>query len=97
MEGAAPSLSQTGAKRTSSRDLGQLRRLSAYLRPYRGHVLGALAALVLASAAVLSLGVGLRYQVPISHAHLLRFDVMHGWLENADDLSGARAEFRWKF
>jgi hypothetical protein len=42
-------------------------------------------------------GVGLRYQVPISHAHLLRFDVMHGWLENADDLTGARAEFRWKF
>jgi len=42
-------------------------------------------------------GVGLRYQVPISHAHLLRFDLMHGWLENAADLSGARAEFRWKF
>jgi hypothetical protein len=42
-------------------------------------------------------GVGMRYQVPISNAHLLRFDVMHGWLENADDLSGARAEFRWKF
>jgi hypothetical protein len=42
-------------------------------------------------------GLGMRYQVPISHAHLLRFDVMHGWLENADDLTGARAEFRWKF
>jgi hypothetical protein len=42
-------------------------------------------------------GVALRYQVPISHAHLLRFDVMHGWLENADDITGARAEFRWKF
>jgi hypothetical protein len=42
-------------------------------------------------------GVGARYQVPISNAHLLRFDVMHGWLENADDLTGARAEFRWKF
>jgi hypothetical protein len=42
-------------------------------------------------------GVGMRYQVPISHAHLLRFDVMHGWLENADDITGARAEFRWKF
>jgi hypothetical protein len=42
-------------------------------------------------------GIGLRYQVPISHAHLLRFDVMHGWLENADNISGARAEFRWKF
>jgi hypothetical protein len=35
--------------------------------------------------------------VPITNAHLLRFDVMHGWFENADDASGARAEFRWKF
>jgi hypothetical protein len=42
-------------------------------------------------------GIGMRYQVPISHAHLLRFDVMHGWLENTDDVTGARAEFRWKF
>jgi hypothetical protein len=42
-------------------------------------------------------GIGARYQVPISHAHLLRFDVMHGWLENADNITGARAEFRWKF
>ncbi|MEX2307240.1 MAG: hypothetical protein WD738_06585 [Pirellulales bacterium] len=42
-------------------------------------------------------GIGARYQVPLSHAHLLRFDVMHGWLENTDDVTGARAEFRWKF
>jgi hypothetical protein len=42
-------------------------------------------------------GVGARYQVPISHAHLLRFDVMHGWFENTDDVTAARAEFRWKF
>ena len=42
-------------------------------------------------------GVGCRYQVPISNATLLRFDVMHGWFENADDVTGARAEFRWKF
>ncbi len=42
-------------------------------------------------------GIGLRYQVPISNAHLLRFDVMHGWFENSDDATGARAEFRWKF
>jgi hypothetical protein len=42
-------------------------------------------------------GLGARYQVPISHAHLLRFDVMHGWLENTDDVTGGRAEFRWKF
>ena len=42
-------------------------------------------------------GIGMRYQVPISNATLLRFDVMHGWFENTDDVSGARAEFRWKF
>jgi hypothetical protein len=42
-------------------------------------------------------GVGLRYQIPITNAHLLRFDLMHGWLDGADDLTGARAEYRWKF
>lgn len=42
-------------------------------------------------------GLGARYQVPISNATLLRFDAMHGFLENADDVSGVRAEFRWKF
>jgi hypothetical protein len=42
-------------------------------------------------------GVGARYQVPISNATLLRFDVMHGWFENTDDVTGARAEYRWKF
>jgi ATP-binding cassette, subfamily B, bacterial len=63
MEGAASSLSRKGAERSSSRDLGKLRRLAAYLRRYRGHVVGALVALVLASAAVLSLGVGLRHLI----------------------------------
>lgn len=42
-------------------------------------------------------GIGARYQVPITNAHLLRFDAMHGWLENSEDITGARAEFRWKF
>jgi hypothetical protein len=42
-------------------------------------------------------GIGARYQVPISNAHILRFDVMHGFFDNADDVTGARAEFRWKF
>lgn len=42
-------------------------------------------------------GVGMRYQVPITNSHLLRFDAMHGWLDNSNDISGARAEFRWKF
>ena len=41
--------------------------------------------------------VGARYQFPISNAHLLRFDVMHGWLREIEDVTGARAEFRWKF
>jgi ATP-binding cassette subfamily B protein len=63
MEEGARSLGRIGAKRSSSRKLGQLRRLAAYLRPYRGHVLGAIAALVLASAAVLSLGIGLRHLI----------------------------------
>ncbi|MEK0082541.1 ABC transporter transmembrane domain-containing protein [Benzoatithermus flavus] len=63
MEGADRSLSQADARRASTRNLGQLRRLSVYLRPYRGHVLGALVALVLASAAVLSLGAGLKHLI----------------------------------
>ncbi len=49
--------------RTKSRDLRQLRRLAAYLTPYRWRVLGALLALVVAAAAVLSLGIGLRYLI----------------------------------
>ncbi len=63
MEESARTLARLGAKRNGTRNLGQLRRLAAYLRPYRGHVIGALIALVLASAAVLSLGVGLRHLV----------------------------------
>lgn len=42
-------------------------------------------------------GVGARYQVPLSNATLLRFDVMHGWLEGGENSTGARAEYRWKF
>lgn len=42
-------------------------------------------------------GIGARYQFPITNAHLLRFDAMHGFFDNADDVTGARAEFRWKF
>src|SRR6185436_8216267 len=36
-------------------------------------------------------GIGARYQVNISNASLLRFDVMHGWLDGADNVTGARA------
>lgn len=63
MEGAAQTLSRANRQRASSRSLGHLRRLGGYLRAYRGYVAGALAALVLASAAVLSLGVGLRFLI----------------------------------
>lgn len=63
MEQGARSLGKLGAQRGTSRNLGQLRRLAAYLGRYRAHVVGALIALVLSSSAVLSLGVGLRYLI----------------------------------
>ena len=63
MEGAARQLGSDSSARAGSRDLGQLRRLLGYLRPYRTRVLGAIVALVVAATAVLSLGIGLRYLV----------------------------------
>ncbi len=42
-------------------------------------------------------GIGARWQLPISNAHLIRADAMYGVTENARDISGARVEFRWKF
>lgn len=42
-------------------------------------------------------GVGLRYQMPINNAWILRMDGMYGFNENAGDISGARTELRWKF
>ncbi|TWT94252.1 hypothetical protein Pla100_38620 [Neorhodopirellula pilleata] len=42
-------------------------------------------------------GVGARYQFPISNARLLRFDVMHGWRGELDNVYGTRMEYRWKF
>lgn len=41
--------------------------------------------------------VGARYQFPISNATLLRFDVMHGWRDNQENVYGTRMEYRWKF
>ncbi len=41
--------------------------------------------------------VGLRYQHPITHAIILRFDTMYGWLEDAQDIAGIRFEIRYKF
>jgi hypothetical protein len=40
---------------------------------------------------------GARYQFPISHRTLLRFDVMYGWRRGLDDVYGTRMEYRWKF
>ncbi len=51
------------ASRAGSRDLRQLRRLGAYLRPYRWPVIATGVALVLAAAAVLVFGIGLRYLI----------------------------------
>ena len=43
-----------------SRDLGQIRHLARFARPYRGQIAGALLALIVSAAAVLAMGVGLR-------------------------------------
>ena len=40
---------------------------------------------------------GSRYQFPISHRTLLRFDVMYGWRGGLQDVYGTRMEYRWKF
>jgi hypothetical protein len=41
--------------------------------------------------------VGMRYQLAISNTWIFRSDAMYGFLENADDISGLRAELRRKF
>jgi ATP-binding cassette, subfamily B, bacterial len=71
MEGAAPTppAPSRGRGRSAipdrgrSRNLKGLRRLAAYLAPYRARAAGALLALTLAALAVLSLGVGVRYLI----------------------------------
>jgi hypothetical protein len=40
---------------------------------------------------------GTRYQFPISHRSLLRFDAMHGWRRGLENVYGTRMEYRWKF
>jgi hypothetical protein len=42
-------------------------------------------------------GFGIRYQIPINHAALIRCDAMYGILKGSDDVSGLRIEFRHKF
>lgn len=49
--------------RPTTRELGHLRMLGHYLRPYRWALAGALLALVITSTAVLGMGAGLRYLV----------------------------------
>ncbi|MCA9184589.1 MAG: hypothetical protein KDA99_03190 [Planctomycetales bacterium] len=40
---------------------------------------------------------GMRYQIPINWAWLVRMDAMYGWRDDEADLAGARMELRWKF
>lgn len=49
------------------------------------------------SAAGNQVGVGVRWQKKLTTAHLIRADAMVGMLDNSDDVSGARIEYRWKF
>lgn len=41
--------------------------------------------------------IGLRYQLPLNEAWILRADAMHGWRDEDEDLTGARVELRRKF
>jgi ATP-binding cassette, subfamily B, bacterial len=63
LEGAQHAMSGKGAQRPGSRNLRPLRRLAGFLRPYRWQVAATLVALVLAAAAVLVFGIGLRYLI----------------------------------
>jgi ATP-binding cassette subfamily B protein len=51
------------AQRPGSRDLHQLRRLAAFVRPYRWQLAATLIALLLAAGAVLVFGIGIRYLI----------------------------------
>ena len=54
-----------------------------------------------AKAAGDEFALGLRYQKPMNifgrRTALMRFDAMYGTRDEAEDISGARVEFRWKF
>jgi hypothetical protein len=41
--------------------------------------------------------VGARFQKPLSHTLIFRADAMYGFLEDTDDITGARMELRRKF
>jgi ATP-binding cassette, subfamily B, bacterial len=63
LEGAHRAMSGPRAQRPGSRDLHQLRRLAAFVRPYRWQVAATLVALVVAAGAVLVFGIGIRYLI----------------------------------
>jgi ATP-binding cassette, subfamily B, bacterial len=63
MEEAQAKLKGSQAERARSRDLRQLRRLGAYVRPHWPWAVAAAFGLVFAAAAVLSLGIGLRFLI----------------------------------
>ncbi len=63
MEHGSRSLARLAAARPASRDLGRLRLLWAYVRPYRGTLVATFVALVLAAGSVLSLGIGVRFLI----------------------------------
>ncbi len=42
-------------------------------------------------------GIGTRWQKALNNWTLVRLDLMQGWLDQAPDIYGMRAEFRWKF
>ncbi|MEM9643560.1 MAG: hypothetical protein AAF989_01090 [Planctomycetota bacterium] len=42
-------------------------------------------------------GAGTRYQFPVSHNTLMRFDFVYGWRRGLEDVYGTRMEYRYKF
>ena len=42
-------------------------------------------------------GFGMRFQLPLTNAWLVRLDSMYGIIRNEPDIRGARMELRWKF
>lgn len=40
---------------------------------------------------------GLRFQLPINNAWIVRMDGIYGFQDNGEDVSGGRMELRWKF
>lgn len=58
---------------------------------------GALGQARFRNAAGSQLGIGIRYQQALNNFTIFRTDHMYGFLENENDITGSRAELRWKF